>query len=83
MFVLVVFWQGFKERSDIFWGSNLGHKEQGVVRSVFHVLRARFLRCCCFERVGWPCGFVGGKDDSGDIVGVFSIFAGTHWDALC
>ena len=36
MFVLVVFWQGFKERSDIFWGSNLGHKEQGVVRSVFH-----------------------------------------------
>ena len=36
MFVLVVFWQGFKERSDIFWGSNLGHKKQGVVRSVFH-----------------------------------------------
>ena len=48
----------------------------------FIVLRADFCDVC-FERAGWPYGFVGGKDDSGDIVGVFSIFAGTHWDALC
>ena len=55
-----------------------GHKEQCV--SLFCGLIFAML---LFERAGWPYGFVGGKDDSGDIVGVFSIFAGTHWDALC